>query len=68
MSFKNLTAELTLLIDETKGNQGDRHEIYLRICERLGHLKAMAMTLPENLVQLERNLAAELDADMCYIL
>ena len=68
MSFENLTAELTLLVDEIEGDQGDRHEIYLRIREKLGELKAMGMPLPEDLVRLERNLEAEFDADMGYIL
>ena len=68
MSFENLTAELSLLVDEMEGDQGDRHEIYLRIREKLGELKAMGMPLPEDLVRLERNLEAEFDADMGYIL
>ena len=68
MSFENLTAELSLLVDEIEGDQGDRHEIYLRIREKLGELKAMGMPLPEDLVRLERNLEAEFDADMRYIL
>jgi hypothetical protein len=68
MSFENLTAELSLLVDEIEGDQGDRHEIYLRIREKLGELKAMGMPLPEDLVRLERNLEAEFDADMGYIL
>ena len=68
MSFENLTAELSLLVDEIDGDQGDRHEIYLRIREKLGELKAMGMPLPEDLVRLERNLEAEFDADMGYIL
>ena len=68
MSFENLTAELSLLVDEIEGDQGDRHEIYLRIREKLGELKAMGMPLIEDLVRLERNLEAEFDADMGYIL
>jgi hypothetical protein len=68
MSFENLTAELSLLVDEIEGDQGDRHEIYLRIREKLGELKAMGMPLLEDLVRLERNLEAEFDADMGYIL
>ena len=68
MSFENLTAELTLRVDEIEGDQGDRHEIYLRIREKLGDPKAMGMPLPEDLVRLEGNLAAKLDADMGYIL
>jgi len=66
MSFENLTAELSLLVDEMEGDQGDRHEIYLRIREKLGELKGMP--LPEDLVRLERNLEAEFDTDMGYIL
>ena len=68
MSFENLTAELSLLVDEIEGDQGDHHEIYPRIREKLGELKAMGMPLPEDLVRLERNLEAEFDADMGYIL
>ena len=68
MSFENLTAELSLLVDEIEGDQGDRHEIYLRIREKLGELKAMGMPLPEDFVRLERNLEAEFDADMGCIL
>ena len=66
MSFENLTAELSLLVDEMEGDQGDRHEIYLRIREKLGELNGMP--LPEDLVRLERNLEAEFDTDMGYIL
>ena len=36
--------------------------------QKLGGLKAMGMPLPEDLVRLEWNLGAELDADMGYIL
>ena len=68
MSFENLTAELSLLVDEMEGDQVDHHEIYLRIREKLGELKAMAMSLPEDLVRLERSLETEFDADMGYIL
>ncbi|MGB0553142.1 MAG: hypothetical protein ACPGQV_11310 [Alphaproteobacteria bacterium] len=66
MSFENLTAELSLLVDEMEGDQGDRNEIYLRIREKIGELKGMP--LPEDLVRLERNLEAEFDTDMGYIL
>ena len=68
MSFENLTAELSLLVDEMEGDQVDHHEIYLRIREKLGQLKATGMSLPEDLVRLERSLETEFDADMGYIL
>jgi hypothetical protein len=50
------------------GDQGDCHEIDLCIREKLGELKAMGMPLPEDLLRLERDLEAEFDADMAYIL
>lgn len=68
MSFENLTAELSLLVDEMEGDQVDHHEFYLRIREKLGELKATGMSLTEDVVRLERNLEAEFDADMGYIL
>ena len=47
-----------------EGDQGDRHEIYLRIREKLEALKAMGMPLPEDLVRLEESLEAEFAADL----
>lgn len=64
MSFEELKAELSLLFDEMEGDQGDRHEIYLRIREKLEALKALGLPLPEDLVQLERALEAEFTADV----
>jgi hypothetical protein len=64
MSFEDLKAELSLLFDEMEGDQGDRHEIYLRIREKLEALKAMGMPLPEDLVRLEESLEAEFAADL----
>lgn len=64
MSFENITAELSLLVDEMEGDQGDRHEIYLRIREKLNELKAMGMPLPEDLLRLEHALEAEFAADL----
>ena len=64
MSFEDLKAEISLLIDEMEGDQGDRHEVYLRIREKLDELKAMGMPLPEDLVRLEEALEKEFRADM----
>lgn len=64
MSFEELKAELSLLFDEMEGDQGDRHEIYLRIREKFEALKALGLPLPEDLVQLERALEAEFTADV----
>ena len=63
MAFERLKAELSLLVDQMEGDQGDRHEIYLRIREKLGELRAMGMPLPDDLVRLEAELEAEFAAD-----
>ena len=64
MSFENLTAEISLLFDQMEGEQGDRHEIYMRIREKLEELKAMGMPLPADLVRLEEALESEFAANM----
>lgn len=64
MSFENLKAEISLLVDEMEGDQGDRHEIYLRIREKLGEFRAMGMPVPEDLVELEKALESEFAADV----
>jgi hypothetical protein len=63
MAFERLKAELSLLVDQMEGDQGDRHEIHLRIREKLGELRAMGMPLPDDLVRLEAELEAEFAAD-----
>jgi len=57
MDTKDLEAEVSLLLDEMEGEQGDRHEIYLRVRQLLSNLKAMGMPPPDDLVRL----AAELE-------
>jgi hypothetical protein len=64
MSFEDLKAKLSLLVDEMEGDQGDRHEIYMRIREKLGELKALGMPLPEDLLRLEETLEAEFADDL----
>lgn len=64
MSFENLKAEISLLIDEMEGDQGDQHEIYLRIREKLDEMRAMGMPLPEDLLRLEEYLESEFAADL----
>jgi hypothetical protein len=54
MDSKDLAAEVSILLDEMEGEQGDRHEIYLRVRQLLNNLKAVGMPAPDNLVCLER--------------
>jgi hypothetical protein len=56
MDSKDLAAEISLLLDEMEGEQGDRHEIYLRVRQLLNNLQATGMAPPEDLLRLAREL------------
>ena len=63
MDAKDLRAELSILLDEMEGEQGDRHEVYLRVRQLIANLEATGMPPPEDLVRLERALEREFAAD-----
>jgi hypothetical protein len=54
MDSKDLEAEISLLLDEMEGEQGDSHEIYLRVRQLLSNLQAVGMPAPEDLVRLAK--------------
>jgi len=59
MAFDDLKAELALLINQMENQPEDRHELYMQIREKLNEMRAFGMPLPDDLVQLERDLEAE---------
>jgi hypothetical protein len=63
MAFEDIQAELGLLLTRMQNEPADRHELYLQVMQKLNELKAYGMPLPEDLVQLERRLEAEFEAD-----
>lgn len=58
---QELEAALSLLLDEMEGEQGPSHEIYLRLVQLLDSMRATGMPLPDDLVALEHELAAEFE-------
>jgi hypothetical protein len=64
MAFEDIQAELGLLLTRMQNEPADRHELYLQIMQKLSELKAFGMPLPEDLVQLEKRLEAEFEADL----
>jgi hypothetical protein len=60
---QELEAAVSLLLDEMEGEQGPSHEIYLRLVQILDGMRATGMPLPEDLVTLERELAAEFESE-----
>jgi hypothetical protein len=62
MAFDDLKAELALLINQMENQPEDRHELYLQVREKLNEMRAFGMPLPQDLVDLEKNLEAEFAA------
>lgn len=63
MDTKDLQAEISILLDEMEGDQGDSHEVYLRVHQLLKNLEATGMPAPEDLVRLERELGKQFTVD-----
>ncbi len=64
MAFEDIQAEVGLLLTRMQNAPEDWHELYLQIMQKLNELKAYGMPLPEDLVQLEKRLEAEFEADL----
>lgn len=54
-----LIAAASLLVDEMEGEQGDRHEIWLRLQGILQQMRATGMPVPEDLRRMEEELEEE---------
>jgi hypothetical protein len=63
MDEQELENAVALLIEEMEGDQGDSHEIYLRLQQLLAGMRAMGMPLPEDLVRMEAELGKEFESD-----
>ena len=64
MDRNEIEATVSLLLNDMDGEWGDRHEIFLRIAQTLEQMRAMGMPLPEDLVRMEDELAAEFAEDV----
>jgi len=63
MDLEDFEAALSMLVDEMEGEQGDRHEIFLRIQQMLSTMRAEGLPVPEDLVRLEEELAEEFETE-----
>ena len=64
MDLEEFEAAMSLLVDEMEGEQGDRHEIFMRIQQMLSTMRAEGLPVPEDLVRLEEELGAEFQAEL----
>lgn len=63
MAFEDIEAEIGLLLTRMQNQPADLHELHLLIMQKLNELKAYGMPLPNDLVELERQLEAKFAAD-----
>ena len=63
MDLEDLEAELSIILDQMEGPQGDYHEIYLRVRQMLQQLESLGMPPPEDLVRLENRLEAIMEEE-----
>ena len=62
-AFEEIEAEIGLLLTRMQNQPADLHELHLQILQKLNELKAFGMPLPNDLVELERQLEAKFAAD-----
>lgn len=60
MDEVDYNAELSLLINEMQGEQGDIHEIYRRLSQMMSTMRAAGMPVPDDFKHLEAQLDKEL--------
>ena len=63
MDRDEIEAELALLLNEMEGDFGDAHEVYMRLRQILDSMRAFGMDLPDDLLRMEREMAAEFEAE-----
>lgn len=65
MAFEALKAQVYMILNEIAAKPDDRHILQEQLREKLSELLAFGLPLPEDLVQLEKDLEAP-DADDIY--
>ena len=64
MAFEQLRAEIGLLLEQTRDVPEDTHELYQNIRQKFGEMRAVGMSIPQDLLELEAELEAEFASDM----
>ena len=62
MAFEAIKAEIRALLEDSIEEPEDMHELHMKLLEKLSELKASGMPLPQDLVDLEKQLTASFDA------
>jgi hypothetical protein len=59
MNRAQLEAALSLFMEEIEEKSDDSHEIYMRLVALLNQMRALGMSIPADLAEMEANLAEE---------
>lgn len=59
MAFEDIMAGIERLLGEIGKRPHDRHELYFDLHEKLNEMRATGMSVPDDLLRLERELEAE---------
>jgi hypothetical protein len=60
MALEELKAEIALLLEKTQSPPEDWQELYLQVRQKLNELRGYGMELPQDLIELEEMLEAEM--------
>jgi len=60
MALEELKAQIAVLLESIEDNPEDIHELHEMIRQHLAQIKAMGLPLPDDLVELERKLEADM--------
>jgi hypothetical protein len=61
MAFDRIKSEINMLLTEMENRPQDKWELHEMIQEKLNELRAFGLPLPQDLVDLEEKLSAELN-------
>jgi hypothetical protein len=56
MAFEDIKAQISLLLEQMVNQPEDKHEVQEQLRERLNELRAMGLPLPDDLLEMERQL------------
>jgi len=62
MAFEAIKTEIRALLEGTIEEPEDVHELHLQLLNKLNEMRATGMPLPDDLVELERQLTESFDA------
>ena len=62
MAFEAIKAQIRALLETAIEEPEDAHEMHLQLIEKLNEMRATGMPLPEDLVELEKQLTSSFDA------